>query len=390
MLSATFTAIAACTPQVHTEFEDTTAEGADTAAPDLEDTAEPGETGLDTGSPDRDPVLPWIDLISPGFGPRGGGTRVELDGGGFTDDVVVHLDGSEARVVSVTADGLVVETPEIEAVGIVDLVVSTAGGNAVQTFRSLDFDDATGLAGAIGVVEWVSYLGTYWSAPAPSDYGGARWRFLDVPADTHLWDEYGPGEDLCRSGEADLGTWVAWEPEVSDVDLLAEESDVELTWSQEQGWFVGSLDTSTWRAESSYGLSYPGSSAVPAFEVEDFAHTPRVLELISPDLTGDRIPSLSSEDLTFVWKPAGSDRIVFHLWRDAGHGASETESVVCTTQDDGEFTVPVSAWSGWRAGDTLYVIIGAVSEGSGTLPLDNSDSRVAGVSWVIGAASTSR
>jgi hypothetical protein len=58
--------------------------------------------------------------------------------------------------------------------------------------------------------------------------------------------------------------------------------------------------------------------------------------------------------------------------------------VTCAVRDDGSFTVPSSAWSSWTTGRYVDIVVGRARMPSGTIPVNNADSGVAGVYWVWG------
>ncbi|MCP4496729.1 MAG: hypothetical protein GY825_08115, partial [Phycisphaeraceae bacterium] len=162
--------------------------GDDTAAPILD-----GDTGLseaeddddgvpfDTDGGDEGPGGPeganlMVSALTPAFGPRGGGSEITVSGDDFDATSRVWFDSVEASVLTWSTTELVVETPPITAIGPVDVDVetATAAGVLPNGFESLDFDDATGLTGALGSVEVYEVLGDYWSA-GMADFAYAWW-----------------------------------------------------------------------------------------------------------------------------------------------------------------------------------------------------------------------
>ena len=83
----------------------------------------------------------------------------------------------------------------------------------------------------------------------------------------------------------------------------------------------------------------------------------------------------------------GDELLVMVRRSDANY--NELETVGCVVTNDGGFTVPQSAWKApWGEGEWLFIYVGAMAEGEAVLPHNNSESRVVGLRWVVGAALT--
>ncbi len=77
---------------------------------------------------------PEIDTITPAEGPLGGGTQITITGRWFTDeehDTTVKLGANEANLTSVEATKIVAITPPGDAIGPVDVAVTSFYGTAV-------------------------------------------------------------------------------------------------------------------------------------------------------------------------------------------------------------------------------------------------------------------
>ncbi len=77
---------------------------------------------------------PRINVVTPNYGPRNGGTRVWIFGEGFQDPVQVLFGDVEARVIRVARDEIAVETPATADLGGVDVTVRNINSGTENTF----------------------------------------------------------------------------------------------------------------------------------------------------------------------------------------------------------------------------------------------------------------
>lgn len=339
------------------------------------DTAAEQALSTDTGSSDADAVLARLEQA---FGPAGGGTETTISGGPFVDVRQVRFAGTPGELVEVGPEAIVVRSPA-GAVGDAEVVVEL-GQRLVPagSFRYLDFDDHRGLAGALGIFEWTDYLGSYW-AGSPSPFGGAFWRVLDTPVDLHVWELYAAEAGACVSDAYDWQDLDGADLGVDHVQLAADGASVTLPWEDEGAWFAGDLADQDFVDAGAYELVFPGSEAVPAFELADFVLTPAPWSLTSPAVAGDEVAWLAPDELHFVWSGAASaDRVVLQLERtDPSDQSVVRERVTCQAEGDA-LTVPPEVWQDWQVGEIVQVSVAALQEGEAVLPYDHSDARVVG------------
>lgn len=249
------------------------------------------------------------------------------------------------------------------------------------TDTSFEFTDGTGLTGAVGALEWYQLLGGYWEDGAAS-FGRAWWGLVE-PTEVRYWDIFGDTPDACVNGLAF--------PPVTLIDLGAEESllrgeDVELPMMlAADGFFEAEVGEGEFRPEAAYDVVVEDALRVPGFTVGNALRTPPEPVLLSPRLDRDRPPQLSMDELNLEWDPVGADAVLVLVERVDANGEVQ-ETVGCRPVDDGAFTVPAEIWSeDWTSGQWVHVYLGMASEGVGVVPMNNSDSRIVGVWWALGA-----
>ncbi len=364
----------------------------DTARDSDPDTQDPVETG-DSQPQDTGDTAPPAELIvsslDPVFGPRGGGSLVTLTGEGFTEATQVSFGGLAAELVSFTAGSLELRTPAAAAEGWVDVVVQRdeAEVSSEDAFRYLDLDDASGLAAAMGALQWFDYVGGYWSSD-DEDYGLLQFWFPSAPQDTHYWSYFAPTLDSCASDYFEIETEGSLDLGGGAGALLAAPSGTSIspTWEAENTRFVAALDSSDFELEAEWDLTLSGLWDLPDFTITDMVETPPAFSLTSPVLDGGSPASLSPDGLQLRWTAAGADQVLVYIAHLDGSGATLRETVTCAAQDDGAFDVPADVWSGWLAGDVLWVFVGQLKQTGVTVPLSNGESRVAGIHWQVGGA----
>ena len=136
-----------------------------------------------------------VDAVAPTYLTSNGG-EIEIFGGPFDGSAQVMLDAVEATVVSVDQDRLVVDVPALSS-GWVDVRVETDLGYGELERGLRVFEDATGLGGSLGAIEWYELQGTYWTNDS-QDFGTA-WFGLIEPEDVHWWDIFGVETDACTA-----------------------------------------------------------------------------------------------------------------------------------------------------------------------------------------------
>jgi hypothetical protein len=318
-------------------------------------------------------VLP-VEGLEPAFGSTLGGGEALVFGGPFDGSARVFLGEQELEVLSVEPDALTVVLPETEE-GRHDLsVVSDLGeGSLDDAYRS--FRDATGLAGSLGAIEWYELQGDYWTEDS-RDFGVAWWGLIE-PEDLHYWDIFGVETDACASEPAF--------PELRLWDLGMSEAELQV----KDRIFDGGLQDADYVEGARYSVPLVTGDTLPEFSVDKLAKTPSGFDLYSPYLYGSAAPALQKSELDIEWGAADADRVMILVERYDADLDELIEVVGCVASDDGQFKIPGRTWEQpWESGQWLYIYVGAVREDGGTLPLNNADSRVAGVYWLLGAAVT--
>lgn len=244
--------------------------------------------------------------------------------------------------------------------------------------------DAAGLAGAIGAIEYYTLIGDYW-AEGSSDYGLAWWGLVE-PLDFHYSEVFGGVIDGCTTH---LGF-----PRVTLYDLgvgatTLVSGAVALTMPlAEDGFFAADLSAADFVPEARYDLSPIVGGGLDGMAVSGITRTPGDFALLTPALGGAQPIALGPEDLSFTWASAGADAVYLLVQRrDLDDLTRVVEEVGCVVADDGAFTLPADAWDGaWTSGQWIYVYAGAATEADGIVPLNGADSRMVGISWQLGAA----
>ncbi|MEV8634257.1 IPT/TIG domain-containing protein [Streptosporangium sp. NPDC051023] len=81
---------------------------------------------------DAEFVVPTIVAVSPATGLAAGGTVITITGSGFTADTTVTVGGNAATAIDVDTAAKVKATTAAHTAGVVDVVVTTAGGSATK------------------------------------------------------------------------------------------------------------------------------------------------------------------------------------------------------------------------------------------------------------------
>ena len=154
--------------------------------------------------------------------------------------------------------------------------------------------------------------------------------------------------------------------------------------------WTSDLVTADFKASSTYSLETVSSASYPEFTLASLATTPSAISVSSPNINGTNPPNVSRSNLRFQWTGgSGADYVLLDLFlsRDTTlNESSIVNEVTCWVNNDGDFTVPASAFPSWPTTGALFIFVGAVSEGgTSVMPTDNSESRVVGGYWIIGA-----
>lgn len=337
----------------------------------------------DSGALDR---LELTD-VTPGYATSLGGTEATITGGPFDGSAQVFVGDQPAEIVSVAGDAITFVVPASPP-GMRDVEVQTGNGQGTLEAALRVFEDGTGQAGAIGAIEWYELQGSYWSDDS-DDFGTAWWGLIE-PQELHYWDLFGAGGDgdSCVSNP-EFPLMQVLDTGLADVTMTVADRDIPLQVLEDRT-FDGPLGSGDYQPWSTYGVELT-EGALPAFDIPELARTGGSFDLYEPYLYGSSPPVLTKTELEFEWGNADADRVVIWVERYDQSLSERMEVIGCVTQDMGSFKIPADAWSEtWDNDQWLYIYVGAVREDGGVVPLNNSDSNVVGVTWLLGAATTSK
>ncbi|MBN2801348.1 MAG: IPT/TIG domain-containing protein [Deltaproteobacteria bacterium] len=358
-----------------------------------------GASGDDTGEALDSGAAPQrlegaIDRVVPAWGSTLGGEEVHILGGPFDDTAEVLFTGAgvlmQATVLSATSTQLTVLTPSwAEEVSLTSVEVKTDTHRAVAPDAFRYFEDGAGLTGMLGALERFERLGEVEAGAART---WARAQALFTRPTVLDWGKYryAPGVDQCRvgyEGPPDGEPLQVYETELSSLELSSSAGgSVHLAVDPGASWrFAAEPDPSAFVHGSTYHLEpTAGSAGVwPEVSLDALFVSPNPLSLYSPYLDSTYPPSIGRDWFMLSWDTSDpADYVVADLRRY--HGDTLVETVTCKLADDGSFTVPPTAWTGWDTGSALSIRIGRVSEGTATLPYNGARAGVVGISWVVG------
>ena len=326
---------------------------------------------------DTDGTITITDL-EPYYGTTVGGQTVTISGGPFDESATVRFGSNTASVQTYGTSSLRVTTPSASGEGSVDVIVSTDDGSGSAQDAYYYFEDGAGMAGLVGDIGWYVYLGNFWKDPSPF---GAAWFSIMVPDDFHLWEWYAPGTDNCVND--------SWTPTdkiyVYELDSRtavirpASGSPTTLTWDASGLQYAyEDLSSSQFQANTTYDLDTIEPSDFVPIEASQLAKTPAAFNITSPTMTGSSPARVSRSSFNLSWTGSGGDAVVIMAYMYNAAGTAIDQSVYCVANDDGNFTIPSSAWSGFSSGRWIQVVVKRMVEQGGTLSYNNSESRVVG------------
>jgi hypothetical protein len=339
------------------------------------DTAEPGPVD--------------IIAVEPDYGTAAGGTEVTIEASPVGNGVRVQFGGSEAAVLDVQGDSVLVRTPS-GTVGLanVDMQWGAKTGTLEEGFRY--WPDGTGSYGALGSVAWYDIVGTLDDLPGWDDFGFAWVNFIQ-PSPYGYDAVYGAALDTCASGWGYPGV-VEEQSGASQIRLSRTDGSLQLAWDPSDGRFETEVaeeggGTNAFAQGETWDLEeMDGAQPWPPISVAGMLETPRAFTVSTPALAAGTPPSVFQYSFDIEWSvanPADFMVIRLDLWQ-SDFSAIE-EQVRCLARDDGSFTVPSAVWQTLALEiRSLDVHLGRVSASEATLPHDASTSGVAGVYWVVG------
>ena len=337
----------------------------------------PGGGGADTLS---------IDSVDPEYGTVGASTIIY--GGPFDSSVRVWMGDREADVLSVTSGQVSVTVPVQTDDGAVDITVETDDGAGSLTEGFFYFRDGTGLTGATGYYEWYAYTGGYWDG-VPTDFGAAYVAFVD-PVDFHWWEYYAPGADTCVDSDAydvDVSLSV-FDFGATSLNVSGGSASTTLAWdSTAYGFVKESLVRTDFSPDSWYTASAGDGSTILTDGLPNLFQTGGNFSVTSPAIDGGTVPRISRAQ-SLRWNASGADKTLFVLAMFNAAGTDFEQVVYCVLNDDGNFNVPTSVWNSWPNSRQITIYAGRYMEQGATLPYNNSEARIGGTYFKIGAALT--
>jgi len=355
-----------------------------------DDTGSGGDGGGDNGAPGGGPGggvdTIVVDSLDPAYGTVGSSTI--LYGGPFDSSVRVWMGDQEAEVIAVTEAQLSVTVPAQAEDGALDVFVETDDGAGELVEGYFYFRDGTGLTGATGYYEWYSFTGGYWEG-VPTDFGSAYLAFID-PIDFHWWEYYAPSTDTCVDSDS-------YDPDISrsSFDFGASTLTVSsgaistaLTWDSEAFAFVKeSLSRADFSEDGWYTAQSTDGASILTDGIPNLFRTGSDFSFISPAIDGNSVPRISRSQ-SFRWNASGADKTLLILAMFNSLGNDLEQVVFCALTDDGNFSVPSTIWNSWPTNRQISIYAGRYMEQGATLPYNNSEARIGGTYFKVGAAIT--
>lgn len=325
-----------------------------------------------------------ITDITPAWGPKEGGTGVEITGWGFGGEPTV-LFGNFAleSITSFGDDKVVVTTPASTVEGTVDITVTSSIGSYTEfdgfAYASEDPDadtdadadsdsdsdadadsDVTPTGLVAGAVE-LSYL----AYACPDIYGLTDPLQFSIAAVFHdpvsgSWYDDLPAKGSCDTSSAatapassynDIGQWAYLTTGAKSIPL---QSTIQ---SGNTYYLSSSLAQSDLVKNSAWDLSVPDAG----LEVADVMRTTTGFDSLSPATLANDCNSafearIAQTGQSFTWSPSGTTDS-FILWLQFYDSSSGNYSgeLICHVDDSGAATVPGSMLSGYARGSWVVV-----------------------------------
>jgi hypothetical protein len=359
----------------------------DGRVPDTEpvatDSGTPG-TGTDSGIETDPNLLPLnITSISPAHGSVVGGTQVEIDGSGpFNATAQVWFGTQPASVIGIGPTRLRVQAPA-GAQGLTSVRVTTDTHTARVDDAFRYWPDGQGLAGVIGELSHIRFVGTYWSPPAPS--AEANVMFI-APAPFNFWELWGSGMDSCSSTYTFSGGLSVFVPDVDRFTLRrGTSSAINLNRDPDPSydyWFEADDPVGQYANNATYDLSSDGGNTWPAFTLAGALRTPASFTVTEPAISGTTAPTVP-QNFRLSWSGSDGDYMLARIIRYQAGAVAQT--VDCVLTDDGTHQLNGSEFTGWNSGSQLLIMVGRVRTGSGTLPYNRASTEMVGIQWIVGA-----
>ncbi len=113
--------------------------------------------------------------------------------------------------------------------------------------------------------------------------------------------------------------------------------------------------------------------------------TPARISVNNPNFGGSSPPNISRGQ-TITWSGSGGEAVWIILSKLNASSTAVDQQLYCLAQDDGSFTVPASSWASWQTGRQVNALIGRVTESNARIWYNESEARIAAVTWILGGA----
>jgi len=333
-----------------------------------------GDTDADTDGTIR------VISVEPNYGTTAGGETVVLGGGPFDASATVRFGSASATLQDWASDQLTVRSPSVSSEGYVDVIVATDSGSGRSEGGFHYFEDGAGQAGVIGEIALWNLLGDFWKPPTTF---GQAWLTFIYPADFHVWEWYAPSTDTCADPSwSYAGSLTARDMSPNFVTIRPSSGTAStLEWDDTNIQYSnGETDLTAAQvpANTTFALDAVRADDYPPFDLSQLARTPASFTITSPNVTGTNPYTIARNNFSLQWSGSGGDRmLIIGLMMNAG-GTAVDDVAYCVASDDGSFTVPPAAWSSWTSGRMIQLVMVRATEQGGTVPYDDSESRVLG------------
>jgi hypothetical protein len=219
--------------------------------------------------------------------------------------------------------------------------------------------------------------------------GSATIHFSD-PIDFHYWEFFVPTLDTCVDPDASTYT----SPEVFVYSFEDESIDLHntyggtmtLNWdATAYGYRKASLGTGDYISAHQYALGNVDDIDAPELGIDNFIQTPDRISVSMPNFGGS-IPPYMSRGQTFRWSGSGGEAVWILMHKLDASASAIDQTLYCIVQDDGNFTVPAASWSSWETSRQINVLVGRVVESGTRIWYNESEARIAAITWNLGGA----
>lgn len=368
-----------------TETTETDEPSDSTPGTETEDSGSGSETDSGEEAVEVDYDAFEITQVRPRYGVNTGGEDIFITGGPFPPNPTVMFANIEAEVITANQSVITVQLPEIDGSGVA--TVSVAGGSEGGRLEDayLILEEGTGKAGALGVIRYSeSTDSAYWAEPFNSGSGG----FLFVqPVDFHWWQFLVPEMDSCAKDYENSTSVFALNIDQDELRVRPESGvGLDFVFNPDSFFYdIEPFGEEEYEEDSRYRLDTIDGGFFAGEGVQRLFRTGAPIQVESPAIQDD-FPPLMSENQIFRWEPQGFAWVEISLVMLNETSTGVAEEVTCIVEDDGYFAIGSGLFSEWPPGRQINVVFGGARETRAPLVFNNSESRVAAVHRIIGAA----